>query len=1011
MQIPGRRQQKLLAILLLNANQAVAVERLEDELWERPPRSARQQVHNAVGGLRSTLAASIGASMIAHLNGGYVIEVPESSIDARLFLERTAAASQARTEGRLTDAAALLEQALDLWRGDALSGLDGREIDAAALKLNEHRLTANEDLLATRVELGDAASAAADLRTLVALHPLRESLRAVLMRALHASGRQADALAVYAEGRDLLREELGIDPGPELRRLHAALLKGTVVPPAPPAPQQPASSSPPAPPAPPRSYLPHDTSDFSGRTTELDSLSSAAQGVLPTALVVSAIDGMGGVGKTAIAVHLAHRLADQYPDGQYFIDLHGFTPGTDPLTSEQALDALLRDSGVPPELIPATLERRSALWRSHMSGARALLVIDNAVDAAHVRPLLPASPGTLVLITSRRRLTALEGALPFSLDVLPVDDAVTMFVRIAGEHRTTGEQTAVRDAVELCGRLPLAIRIAAARLRDRRSWQVSNLVRRLRDQTQRGRLLQVDDRDVMAVLRLSYRYLPPERRRLFRLLSVYPGADFDAYAAAALTGYPVDAAEQLLEELLDDNLVMERSPGRFHLHDLVRDCAHQIMEETDDEAERDAALVRLLDYQVLAAHEWGRRLGNRIYRRAPVVDSADSAVRAAGSAAESAVLLQRELGNLVAAAVFCARTGRHRHTWQLACFLQPALKLRNYGDGSFTIFEQGLAAARHAGDPHGEAACLQGLALVSHERRSTGEAREYLTRALELSRMLGDREAETTQLLDLGSLHLSEDRLKEALNAFLAAEALAAGGPDSGLQAAIDNNLGVIYRDIGRYDSALHHLRRAVRTDAPDRLPYAKLLTAWSIGTIHHARGDHAEALREFERIKQESEAHDYRHSEAAALLGLSTVHRSLGAFEVSLDLGRRALALAKELDLPKLECEVLNAIGETTFAAGDLDHAERVFEQAADYARRRRLKRYEARAAEGFAHIAAARGRWADAERHWKRASHLYPPGMVDLDYVQHHLDGLADRDTTCFRCAISLADWCPQP
>jgi transcriptional activator len=312
------------------------------------------------------------------------------------------------------------------------------------------------------------------------------------MIALYRSDRHADALAAYDEGRHVLAEDLGLDPGPRLRALHGEILRGdgNVGPPTVEevsVPDPPAQASSPlreaSPPRPARSasmcFLPHDTQDFAGRTVEIAHLLTEARRASPTALTISSIDGMGGVGKTALAVHLGHLLAKDYPDGQYFIDLHGFSLGIDPISPEQALDTLLRANGVPPEIIPSSLDERSALWRSTMAGQRALVVLDNATEAAQVRPLLPGTLGALVITTSRRKLTAIDGAVPVSLETLPLNDAIALFTRIAGPHRTANEPENVAQAVELCGRLPLAIRIAAARLRDRTTWTVAELVDRL----------------------------------------------------------------------------------------------------------------------------------------------------------------------------------------------------------------------------------------------------------------------------------------------------------------------------------------------------------------------------------------------------------------------------------------------------------------------------------------------------------------------------------------------------
>ncbi|RKT54650.1 AfsR/SARP family transcriptional regulator [Saccharothrix australiensis] len=993
--IPGARQRKLLALLLLDARRVVTVERLIDELWDDPPRSVRQQVHNAVRTLRTTLGARRQDVRVTRTDTGYRLDVADDAIDARRFTSLVREAKEAQAAGDAATAIRLLRSALDLWRGDAFEGLDGSEVLNAAAGLAEQRLVATEDLLELRLAAGEAGAVVGELRRLVADHPLRDRLRATLMRALHRGGRQAEALAVYEEGRRVFAEELGLDPGPELRGLHAAILDGAgeVPPPSPvTAPEATTGRA-------SRSYLPHDIRDFSGRAPELVRLLAETRQDRPSALVITAIDGMGGVGKTTLAVHLAHKVADDFPDGRYFIDLHGFSPGLAPLTAEQALDALLRDAGVPPELVPSDLDGRSALWRSHMAGKRALVVLDNAIDAGHVRPLLPGGPEVLVIITSRRKMAALDGVTPMSLDVMTTADGIALFRKVAGEQRTAGEPAEVAAAVELCGHLPLAIRVAAARLRDRATWRVSDLLARLRDQAARSQFLTVDDRNVMRVLRVSYRYLRPDAQRLFRRLALHVGKDFDAYAAAALADLDPAHAEELLEGLFDDNLLKQNAAGRYHFHDLIRDCARQILVETEDQAELDAARARLLDYYLHSCHVWSRGLDNRVYDLPPPVGRRPAHVRVPASDDRALALLAEEHENLVAAARCAAEHGMHRHTWGFACALQPALRLRNYGEDALALFEQGLRAARADGDPRAESACLHGLAVAHREREDTASAEELLRQALDRSRALGDRTREAAQLVDLGIVHFSDDRLAEAHDAFQAAERLTRDQRDTTLRAAIENSLGAVERDLGRYAEALERLRGALASAANEGSPHAQQLTAWSIGAIQHFQGRHAEAARTFGDILRVSEQRNFDHGRAVALLGLASVHRSVGELDRALDTGRSALEQARKLGLHALECETLIVIGEVMVSRGELDQAEQVFGQAYDRADRYALRRYLARVLEGLAHVAAARGAGAEATRLWEDAVAAYPEGMAEAGFARAHLSGA----TTCFRCAIA--------
>ncbi|HET6711759.1 AfsR/SARP family transcriptional regulator [Amycolatopsis sp.] len=571
--VGGQRQQRLLVMLLLNADKVVSADRLLEAMWDgEPPVTARRQLHNAVAALRRSFGPA--KHIVVKDGPGYRITVTAQDVDAHRFTTMVAAASAAAAVGRTEAAADLLEAGLALWDGPALSGLHSPVFEIAAARFEENRLTATERLAGLRLDGGDAAVVVPQLGELVSRHPLREESRRLLMLALHRCGRTADALNVYEQGRRLLRDELGVDPGASLRELYERILRDDL---------------PHRKPAEPggRSFLPYDTAHFTGRADELEFLTGCRSA--GTALSILAIDGMAGVGKTTLAVRLAHQLAHGFPEGHLFIDLHGHTAGQEPLEPAAALERLLLDFGLPPENVPGDPGQRAARWRAEVAERRVLVVLDNAFDATQVRPLLPGTGTAQVIITSRRRLAGLDGVTSRSLDVFGARDAAALFTRVAGADRTAHRPDAVAEVVALCGHLPLAVGIAAWRFHNRPAWSLEDLAYRLRDRAGRLAGLRMGDRSVAAQLELSYRKLTPGQRRLFRVLggAAQPGEEFDAGTAALLVNLPVREAERLLEELFDAHMLRQRAAGCYHFHDLVLEHARAKTEEP----ERDEGLL------------------------------------------------------------------------------------------------------------------------------------------------------------------------------------------------------------------------------------------------------------------------------------------------------------------------------------------------------------------------------------------------------------------------------------
>lgn len=559
----------LLATLLLRPNEVVPSDLLIERLWgPRAPANPRKVLQIYVVRLRQALGLR---HVILTMPGGYLARLQADQLDLLQFhrlVQEAGHAADPETERRL------LHEALDLWRGPVCADIASEtlhQIDVPPLA--ELRLHTLERRIGIDADQGEDATLIAELRALTAEHPFRERLWAQLMTALYRTGRQAEALETYRAVFRLLQDELGISPNAELRRLHQDMLTEKPV-------EAPAASGPPAP-VPPR-QLPADVPVFAGRADELTVLDGGADAA---AMVVTTIDGMAGIGKTTLAVHAAHLLAPRFPDGQVFVDLHGHSQGATPLGPADALDRLLRALVRPGERIPAHLDDRVGLYRSLLAGRRLLIVLDNAASEAQVRPLLPGGVGCHVLITSRRRLTGLHATRAVTLDVLTEADALTLFTRTAGADRVAGEsRRLLATAVERCGRLPLAVRVAAARLRSHPTWDLAHLLGRLGD----------DQQQLETGLELSYRDLDGPQRHAYRLLSLHP-ADQDADAAAALLGIPPARAERLLEQLLNVHLLQEPAPGRYRFHPLVRDHAVRAAREVSAD-DRRAAMTRLLDH-------------------------------------------------------------------------------------------------------------------------------------------------------------------------------------------------------------------------------------------------------------------------------------------------------------------------------------------------------------------------------------------------------------------------------
>ncbi|MEV0388081.1 BTAD domain-containing putative transcriptional regulator [Nonomuraea sp. NPDC050643] len=553
-QIPlgGRKPRTLLAALLLDAGQVVTVERLMEAIWgDDPPQSARGVLHTYVASLRRSFDDAGHKGVIVSHRVGYTAAVPPDALDKDVFVRLVGQGRRAVREGDAHEAGEAFRAALALWRGPALGGLGDTYLRAEAARLEELRLAVLEERIAADLATVGSEGLIDELTELVATHPVRERLRRDLMVALYRAGRQVDALAVYQRGRQVLIDTLGIEPGAELRQAHEAILRsdaallGTVK-------------------AVPPRQLPSSPPDFTAREDEVAALRH--QFTRPNAAPVCVIFGPGGAGKSALALRAAHEIAPFYPDGQLHVELHGTSES--PATPHEVLGRLLRDlePGLAP---PGTLEERAARYRTLLAGRRRLIVLEDAATESQVRPLMPGTPGSGMIVTSRNRLTGLAGVTVLELGLLPDEAALHLLGRIAGQERIAADPDASRRIVRQCGGLPLALRIAASRLASRRQWSVAKLADRLADEQRRLDELAVGDQEVRAGIALSYNLLPPEARTALRRLGLLGLPYIPVWAAAAAMESGLEEAEQVLEHLVDASLASV-AETRYRLHDLIR---------------------------------------------------------------------------------------------------------------------------------------------------------------------------------------------------------------------------------------------------------------------------------------------------------------------------------------------------------------------------------------------------------------------------------------------------------
>jgi len=924
------RQQAVLGILAMRANRVISRGELVDAVWgQDPPASAEGGIYTYVAGLRRVIEPNRSlrgpGRVLVSSGAGYVLHLVPGQPDAVAFEQDLVRARQLRKTGDPAGAVAALNSALALWRGIAFAGVPGPFAETERIRLGELRSMAAEERADVLLSLGRHEEVVPDLTAMVADHPLRERMRGLLMIALYRCGRHAEALRVFQDGRRVLAEELGIDPGSDLSRIHQQVLTMDPALATPDGPAlldgdatgtgsalddghrrpRPASTVLPVP-----AQLPLDAPGFSGRHEELGLLHAmvpARSAAADESVPIVVISGTAGTGKTALAVRFGRQVAKLFPDGQLYVNLRGLDPATPPIEPAEVLRVFVDALGGPPHRIPADTEGRSALFRSLLDGKRMLIVLDNARNVAQVRPLLPGSPGSLVVVTSRNEMTGLvaaEGAVPLTLDVLSYAEAHEMLARRLGQDRVAAEPEAADEIISSCARLPLALGIAVGRAAGRPKRPLGELAAELRDA--RGRLdaLEADDAvtDVRAVLSWSYDQLPEPAARMFRLLGVHPGPDISLSAAASLAAMTRAEAGAALRELTRTHMVAEYLPARFTFHDLLRTYAADQAERHDSEPERRAALHRMLDHYLHTAIAASQRFSPhrpplRLTPPQPGVLPADMADKE-----QAMAWFDAEVPVLFALISYAGANGFDTHAWQISWALGPFFNRRGRWRDYAATQQTALAAARRLGDTVALAHTHYLLGNAQAHMDDHDAAGPNIRQALDMFRELGDRANEGMVLNGLAAMLEKQERYPESLAVALDALRMLKAAGHWWTQANLENGVGWLYAHMGQYDQALTHCQRALslHRDSGNRGGTADTLD--SLGYVYLHLGDIAQAKAHYRKAIEAYREIGAPFGEGNSLAGLGDALAAEGDPGAAEAAWREAIAILDRLPHPRAD-------------------------------------------------------------------------------------------------------------
>jgi DNA-binding SARP family transcriptional activator/tetratricopeptide (TPR) repeat protein len=932
------QQRVVLAVLALQAGRPVGRQQMIDAVWgENQPRNAVNLVQRHVSGLRRALEPDrpgrTPSDLLTWTDAGYLLTLPPGALDLDLFVRGLSQARTAQAAGQLQEAGAALHSALELWRGPVCDGLSSPFLDAQADRLAESRVSALEERIELDLMIGGHGDLIAELRDLVAEHPLRERLRGLLMLALYQTGRQADALTAFRVAHRQLRDELGVEPSAPLQQLHQQILAADPAL----APADPAQAGTNADAKTSRrrvapAQLPHHIPDFTGRDAELDQLDALlnqdGRGAR-NAIVITVITGTAGVGKSTLALYWAHRVRDLFPDGQLYVNLRGFGPAGSAMEPAEAIHGFLEAFAVPSERMPLDLADRAALYRSMLADLRVLVVLDNARDVDQVRSLLPGSPGCVVLVTSRNRLTSLvatDGARPVELDLLPDAEARRLLSSRLGADRVASEPTPVDEIIKACAGLPLALVVAASNAVANSRLPLSALAGELRETEGRLDALGAGDQysDVRAVFSWSYGALSPPAARQFRLLGLHAGPDIALSAAASLAGVPLAQARRELADLVRAHLVTEWAPGRFVMHDLLREYAHELSLIHDSAADRRLAVHRILNHYLHTAYFADQLLRPR--RDDPIALAPLPLLVTTQTLADhrdAVAWLATERQVLLAALRQAESYGFDAHVWQLAWAVTSYFDRHGHWYDAAGADEEGLKAAQRLGDLQAQAIIHICLASAYGRLDRHDAANEQMRQALELYEALGDQAGKAHAHRTLTWVLDRQGRYREALtHAEQAVELFRIAGRPAG-QARALNAAGWFHIQLGAPGEGLRLCQRALDMQMAIADRFGLVDTLDSIARAHASLARYDEAIACYRQARQLCREFDDRYDEAQILVHLGDTSLAADDPESAVAAWQDAVTIFDDLDLPEaanLRAKLSNLTALTGDAVAD-DH------------------------------------------------------------------------------------------